>query len=89
MSTIHLHQRTTLTPEQYIAGLTDFGPGQPPPLCRSNALFVEVASQGSVRCFLPRGNNTLNKVAIGFTFSGRPRLRQEPATFFRHAFRVA
>ena len=27
MSTIRLHQTTTLTPEQYIAGLTDFGPG--------------------------------------------------------------
>ena len=26
MSTIHLHQTTTLTPEQYISGLTDFGP---------------------------------------------------------------
>ena len=25
---IHLHQTTTLTPEQYIAGLTDFGPGR-------------------------------------------------------------
>lgn len=28
MSTIHLHQTSTLTPEQYIAGLTDFGPGR-------------------------------------------------------------
>jgi len=28
MSTIHLHQQTNLTPEQYIAGLTDFGPGR-------------------------------------------------------------
>jgi hypothetical protein len=28
MSTIHLRQTTTLTPEQYIAGLTDFGPGR-------------------------------------------------------------
>jgi hypothetical protein len=27
MSTIHLHQTTSSTPEQYIAGLTDFGPG--------------------------------------------------------------
>ena len=26
---IHFHQTTTLTPEQYIAGLTDFGPGRP------------------------------------------------------------
>lgn len=28
MSTIKLHQTTTLTPEQYIAGLTNFGPGR-------------------------------------------------------------
>jgi hypothetical protein len=28
MSTIHLHQTTTLRPAQYIAGLTDFGPGR-------------------------------------------------------------
>ena len=28
MRTIHLHQTTILTPEQYIAGLTDFGPGR-------------------------------------------------------------
>jgi hypothetical protein len=28
MSTIHLHRTTTLTPEQYIAALTDFGPGR-------------------------------------------------------------
>ena len=28
MSTIHLHRTTTSTPEQYIAGLTDFGPGR-------------------------------------------------------------
>src|ERR1700712_728506 len=28
MPTIHLHRTTTLTPDQYIAGLTDFGPGR-------------------------------------------------------------
>src|ERR1700736_518623 len=28
MSTIHLHQTTTSTPGQYVAGLTDFGPGR-------------------------------------------------------------
>ena len=28
MSIIHLHQTTGLTPEQYLAGLTDFGPGR-------------------------------------------------------------
>src|SRR5215471_17276432 len=28
MPPIHFHRTTTLTPEQYIAGLTDFGPGR-------------------------------------------------------------
>jgi hypothetical protein len=28
---IHFHQTTTLTPEQYVAGLTDFGPGRSKP----------------------------------------------------------
>jgi hypothetical protein len=28
MSTIHLKQNTTSTPEQFVAGLTDFGPGR-------------------------------------------------------------
>ena len=28
MSTIHLHRTTAATPEQYVAGLTDFGPGR-------------------------------------------------------------
>jgi hypothetical protein len=28
MSTIHFHKITTLTPEQYVSGLTDFGPGR-------------------------------------------------------------
>ena len=27
MATIRLHQTTTATPEQFLAGLTDFGPG--------------------------------------------------------------
>ena len=28
MATLQFHQNATLTPEQYIAGLTDFGPGR-------------------------------------------------------------
>jgi hypothetical protein len=28
MPTIHFHQTTSLTPEQYVAGLTDFGHGR-------------------------------------------------------------
>ena len=28
MTTLHFHKTTTATPEQFIAGLTDFGPGR-------------------------------------------------------------
>ena len=28
MATIHLHETTTSTPEQFVAALTDFGPGR-------------------------------------------------------------
>jgi hypothetical protein len=28
MSTIRLHETTTSTPEQFVAGLTDFSPGR-------------------------------------------------------------
>jgi hypothetical protein len=28
MATIHFHETTTSTPEQFVAGLTDFGPGR-------------------------------------------------------------
>ena len=28
MSTLHFHRSTTATPEQFVAGLTDFGPGR-------------------------------------------------------------
>jgi hypothetical protein len=40
MSTIHLHQTTTSTPEQYVAGLTDFGPGR-------SKLFGNSADEGA------------------------------------------
>jgi hypothetical protein len=42
MSTIHLHQTTTLTPEQYIAGLTDFGPGRSTLFANSADEYLEV-----------------------------------------------
>ena len=28
MTTIHFHKTTTSTPEEFLAGLTDFGPGR-------------------------------------------------------------
>jgi hypothetical protein len=42
MSTIHLHRTTTSTPEQYIAGLTDFGPGRSKLFTNSADTYLKV-----------------------------------------------
>ena len=47
MSTIHLHKTTTLTPEQYVAGLTDFGPGRSKLFGNSADEYLKVHSKGS------------------------------------------
>ncbi len=47
MSTIHLHQTTTATPEQFIAGLTDFGPGREKLFGNSADNYLEVHHEGT------------------------------------------
>ena len=47
MSTIHLHQTTNLTPEQYVAGLTDFGPGRSKVFGNSADDYLKVHSKGT------------------------------------------
>jgi hypothetical protein len=46
MSTIHMHATTTATPEQYIAGLTDFGPGRSKLFGNSADSYLKVHDQG-------------------------------------------
>ena len=46
MATIHLHQTTTATPEQFVAGLTDFGPGRSELFGFSTDGFLTVHEQG-------------------------------------------
>ena len=45
MSTIHLHETTTATPEQVVAGLTDFGPGRSELFGNSADQYLEVHDQ--------------------------------------------
>jgi len=47
MSTIHLHQTTKLTPEQYVAGLTDFGLGRSKVFGNSADEYLKVHSKGT------------------------------------------
>jgi hypothetical protein len=43
---IHFHQTTTLTPEQFIAGLTDFGPGRSKLFANSADEYLKVHHLG-------------------------------------------
>src|SRR5213594_1673535 len=47
MSTIHFNQTTTLTPEQYVAGLTDFGPGRSKVFGNSADEYLKLHSKGT------------------------------------------
>ena len=57
MSTIHLRQKTTLTPEQYVAGLTDFGPGRSRIFGNSADEYLKVHSRGSAEADVTEGAN--------------------------------
>jgi hypothetical protein len=47
MSTIHFHQTTTSSPEQFIAGLTDFGPGRSKVFPNSADSYLNVHRKGT------------------------------------------
>ena len=46
MSTIQLHETTTATPEQFLAALTDFGPGRSELFGKSADEYLEVHGHG-------------------------------------------
>jgi hypothetical protein len=56
MSAIHLHQTTTLTPEQYIAGLTDFGPGRSKLFGNSADEYLKVHRNGATEAYVTEGS---------------------------------
>jgi hypothetical protein len=56
MSTIHLHQTTTSTPEQYIAGLTDFGPGRSKLFGNSAKDYLKVHHRGHSQADVTEGS---------------------------------
>ncbi len=57
MSTIHFNQTTTLTSEQFIAGLTDFGPGRSKLFGNSTDEYLKVHSQSATAADVTEGSN--------------------------------
>ena len=56
MSTIRFHQTTTATPEQFIAGLTDFGPGRSKLFKNSADSYLKVHSRGAHEADVTEGS---------------------------------
>ena len=56
MSTIHLHETTTSTPEQFIAGLTDFGPGRSKLFGNSADGYLKVHQRGRFEADVTEGS---------------------------------
>jgi hypothetical protein len=59
MATIHVHQTTTSTPEQFIAGLTDFGLGRSKLFPNSADDYLEVHDQGPSQADVTEGSNRI------------------------------
>jgi hypothetical protein len=56
MATIHLHQTTTLTPEQFVAGVTDFGPGRSKLFGNSADEYLKVHHRGPTEADVTEGS---------------------------------
>src|SRR6185369_8721823 len=54
--TIHLHRTTTLTPEQYVAGLTDFGSGRSKLFANSADEYLKVHDVGRSQADVTEGS---------------------------------
>jgi hypothetical protein len=53
---IHFHQTTTLTPEQFVAGLTDFGPGRSRIFSNSADDYLKVHYRGQSEADVTEGS---------------------------------
>ena len=56
MSTIHFCQTTSSTPEQFVAGLTDFGPGRSKVFAKSADSYLKVHRLGSHQADVTEGS---------------------------------
>jgi hypothetical protein len=56
MSEIHFHKTTTLTPEQFVAGLTDFGPDRSKVFSKSADDYLKVHGLASAEADVTEGS---------------------------------
>lgn len=59
MSTIHLHQTMAATPEQFVAALTDFGPGRSKLFGNSTDEYLKVHHRGPCEADVTEGSASI------------------------------
>ena len=57
MATLHYHETTTSTPEQFVAGLTDFGPGRSKLFGNSADEYLKVHHNGPTEADVTEGSS--------------------------------
>jgi len=57
MPTLHFHETTTSTPEQFIASLTDFGPGRSQVFGNTDDGYLKVLQSGPSEAEVTEGSN--------------------------------
>lgn len=57
MATIHFTETTTATPEQFVASLTDFGPGRRELFANSSDQYMKVHEKGPTSADVTEGSN--------------------------------
>jgi hypothetical protein len=73
VSTIHFTQSTTLTPDQYIAGLTDFGPGRSKVFSNSADDYLKVHNLGPTDADVTEGSGRVWE-RLHYDWSNRDRV---------------
>jgi hypothetical protein len=59
MSTIHFNEKTSATPEQFVAALTDFGPGRSKLFGNSADEYLEVHDRGPAEADVTEGSHRI------------------------------
>jgi hypothetical protein len=83
MSVLHFHEATTLSPEQFIAGLTDFGPGRSETFKNSADSYLTVHHKGSREADVTEGSGGIwERLQYDWSDSSRVRLTTTDSNVF-------
>ena len=83
MSVIHFHAVTTSTPEQFIAGLTDFGPGRSKIFKNSADSYLMVHNKGPHQADVTEGSGGIwERLVYNWFDASHPRLKTIDSNVF-------